>query len=46
MLMNLLFGTYRQRILGMLLLHPESSYHVRELRHARQSYLASDTYLK
>ena len=31
MLMNLLFGTYRQRILGMLLLHPESSYHVREL---------------
>jgi predicted nucleotidyltransferase len=31
MLMNLLFGTYRQRILGELLLHPESSYHVREL---------------
>jgi predicted nucleotidyltransferase len=31
MLMDLLFGTYRQRILGELLLHPESSYHVREL---------------
>jgi predicted nucleotidyltransferase len=31
MLMNLLFGTYRQRILGMLLLHPDSTYHVREL---------------
>lgn len=31
MLMNLLFGTYRQRVLGMLLLHPETSYHVREL---------------
>lgn len=29
--MDLLFGTYRQRILGMLLLHPETSYHVREL---------------
>lgn len=29
--MDLLFGAYRQRILGMLLLHPESSYHVREL---------------
>jgi predicted nucleotidyltransferase len=31
MLMDLLFGTYRQRILSELLLHPESSYHVREL---------------
>jgi len=31
LLMDLLFGTYRQRILGVLLLHPESSYHVREL---------------
>lgn len=31
MLMDLLFGTYRQRILGVLLLHPESAYHVREL---------------
>lgn len=29
--MDMLFGTYRQRILGLLLLHPESSYHVREL---------------
>ena len=31
MLMDLLFGTYRQRVLSVLLLHPESSYHVREL---------------
>lgn len=31
MLMELLFGTYRQRVLGLLLLHPDSSYHVREL---------------
>lgn len=31
MLMDLLFTTYRQRILSELLLHPESSYHVREL---------------
>ncbi len=31
MLMDLLFGTYRQRILSVLLLHPDSSYHVREL---------------
>lgn len=31
MLMDLLFGSYRQRILGELLLHPESTYHVREL---------------
>jgi predicted nucleotidyltransferase len=31
MLMDLLFGAYRQRILGELLLHPDSSYHVREL---------------
>lgn len=31
MLSNLLFGEYRKRILGLLLLHPEQSYHVREL---------------
>lgn len=31
MLMDILFGAYRQRVLGTLLLHPESSYHVREL---------------
>lgn len=31
MLLDLLFGTYRQRALSQLLLHPDSSYHVREL---------------
>ncbi len=31
MLGSLLFGEYRQRTLGLLLLNPESSYHVREL---------------
>ena len=31
MLMELLFGSYRQRVLGLVLLHPDSSYHVREL---------------
>ena len=31
MLLDLLFGTYRQRVLVQLLLHPETSYHVREL---------------
>jgi predicted nucleotidyltransferase len=31
MLSDLLFGEYRKRILGLLLLHPEQSYHVREL---------------
>lgn len=31
MLLDLLFGTYRQRVLTQLLLHPDSSYHVREL---------------
>ena len=31
MLIELLFGTYRQRVLSLLLLHPDSSYHVREL---------------
>ena len=31
MLMDLLFGSYRQRVLSLLLLHPETGYHVREL---------------
>lgn len=31
MLMELLFGSYRQRVLSLLLLHPDSSYYVREL---------------
>lgn len=28
---DILFGQYRRRVLGLLLLHPEQSYHVREL---------------
>src|SRR5689334_23579365 len=31
MLAALLFGSYRQRVLGLLLLHPEKAYHVREI---------------
>ena len=31
MLMDILFGAYRQRSLSELLLHPDASYHVREL---------------
>ena len=31
MLMELLFGSYRQRVLSLLLLHPDSSFYVREL---------------
>ena len=31
MLMEMLFGNYRQRVLSLLLLHPDSSYYVREL---------------
>ncbi len=31
MLASLLFGTYRQRVLGLLLLNPEQSYYVREI---------------
>ncbi len=31
MLSDVLFGEYRKRILGLLLLHPEETYHVREL---------------
>jgi predicted nucleotidyltransferase len=30
-LASLLFGHYRRRVLGLLLLHPETSYHVREI---------------
>lgn len=35
MLASLLFGGYRRRVLGLLLLHPEQSFHVREI--ARQT---------
>jgi len=35
MLASLLFGTYRRRVLGLLLLHPEEAFHVREI--ARQT---------
>lgn len=31
MLASLLFGNYRQRVLGLLLLHPDTTYHVREI---------------
>lgn len=31
MLTNLLFGIYRKRVLSVLLLHPDTDYHVREL---------------
>ncbi|MCM8612631.1 MAG: nucleotidyltransferase domain-containing protein [Candidatus Accumulibacter sp.] len=31
MLASLLFGDYRQKVLARLLLHPEQSYHVREI---------------
>jgi DNA-binding transcriptional ArsR family regulator len=31
MLLDLLFGSYRQRVLTQLLLHPDDAYHVREL---------------
>lgn len=31
MLMDLLFGSYRQRVLSLLLLNPEASFYVREL---------------
>jgi len=30
-LVELLFGAYRRRVLGLLLLHPEQSFHVREI---------------
>jgi len=35
MLASLIFGTYRRRVLGLLLLHPEEAFHVREI--ARQT---------
>jgi predicted nucleotidyltransferase len=35
MLADLLFGTYRKKVLSLLLLHPDTDYHVREL--ARQT---------
>ena len=31
LLSSLLFGTYRGRVLGLLLLHPDQTYHVREI---------------
>lgn len=31
MLASLLFGNYRRRVLGLLLLHPDTTYHVREI---------------
>lgn len=31
MLSSLLFSNYRRRVLGLLLLHPDTTYHVREL---------------
>ena len=31
MLSSLLFSDYRRRVLGLLLLHPDTTYHVREL---------------
>lgn len=31
MLLDLLFGSYRQRVLTLVLLHPDDAYHVREL---------------
>lgn len=31
MLSSLLFSSYRRRVLGLLLLHPDTTYHVREL---------------
>jgi len=41
MLADLLFGTYRKKVLGLLLLHPDMDYHVREL--ARQTGTAPGT---
>lgn len=41
MLSSLLFSEYRKRILGLLLLHPNTSYHMREL--ARLTNTASGT---
>lgn len=41
MLSDLLFGTYRKKVLGLLLLHPDMDYHVREL--ARETHTAPGT---
>jgi len=41
MLTDLLFGTYRKKVLSLLLLHPNVDYHVREL--ARQTSTAPGT---
>ena len=41
MLTDLLFGTYRKKVLSLLLLHPTMDYHVREL--ARQTGTAPGT---
>lgn len=36
-LADLLFSDYRRRVLGLLLLHPEQSYHVREIARLTQT---------
>ena len=41
MLANLLFGSYRKKVLSQLLLHPDEDFHVREL--ARQTQTAPGT---
>jgi predicted nucleotidyltransferase len=41
MLSDLLFGTYSKKVLGLLLLHPDLDYHVREL--ARMTHTAPGT---
>ncbi len=41
MLADLLFGTYRKKVLSQLLLHPDTDYHVREL--ARQTSTSPGT---
>lgn len=41
MLASLLFGIYRRRVLGLLLLHPEETFHVREI--ARQTDTSAGT---
>lgn len=41
MLASLIFGIYRRRVLGLLLLHPEESFHVREI--ARQTDTSAGT---
>lgn len=41
MLTDILFGTYRKKVLSLLLLHPDTDYHVREL--ARQTQTAAGT---